>query len=82
MGVDHGRGYVAVPQELLYGADVVAGFEEVGRKAMTEAVARRAFGEVGVEARCPERFLDYGFVEVVAAQLPGFCVAVLARRWE
>ena len=32
VGVDHGGGDIAVTQELLDSADVVAGFEEVGAK--------------------------------------------------
>jgi hypothetical protein len=38
--LDLGGGYVAVTQELLNGADVVAGFEEVGREAVAEGVRR------------------------------------------
>jgi hypothetical protein len=36
--VDHGRGYVAVTQELLDGSDVVAGFEQMRGEAVAQLV--------------------------------------------
>jgi hypothetical protein len=43
VGVDHGGGDVAVAEELLDGADVVAGFQQVGGEGMAEGVAADAF---------------------------------------
>ena len=45
MRVDHGRGNVAVAEELLDGADVVAALEEVRGEGMTERVAGAALVE-------------------------------------
>lgn len=39
VGVDHGGGDVAVAEELLDGADVVAALEEVGGEGVAEGVA-------------------------------------------
>ena len=63
MGVDHGGRDVAVAEELLDGADVVAGFEEVGREAVAEGVAGRRFGEARRADRLVEGALEDGFVE-------------------
>ena len=66
VGVDHGGGDVAVAEEFLDGADVVAGLKEVGREAVAEAVARGGFGEVGGYDRFVKRPLKDGFVKVMA----------------
>lgn len=68
VGVDHCRGDVAVAEELLNGADVVAGIEEVGGKAVAEGVAGGGFGEIGGFAGGVEGALKDGFVEVVASE--------------
>jgi hypothetical protein len=47
VGVDHGRGDVVVAEKFLDGADVVAGFEQVGCKAVPEAVTGCAFDDWG-----------------------------------
>jgi hypothetical protein len=47
VGVDHGGGDVAVTEELLDGAYVVAGFKEVGREGVAEGVAADALVQVG-----------------------------------
>ena len=39
VGVDHRRAHVIVAEQLLDGADIVAGLEEVGREAMAQRVA-------------------------------------------
>ena len=38
MGVDHGRFDILVAQKLLHCSDIVVGFQEVGRKTMTQGV--------------------------------------------
>ena len=79
MGVDHGGGNIAVAEELLDGAYVVARFEEVGGEAMAEAVTGGWLGEAGRADGLVEGALEDGFVEVVAAELAGGLVAVCAR---
>ena len=66
MGVDHGGGDVAVAEELLDGADVVAAFEEVGGEGVAEGVAGDSFGEVRFGGRSFDGALEDAFVEVVA----------------
>lgn len=46
--VDHGRGNIRVPEDVLEGADVGIGIEEMGREAVTEGVAGDAFGDRGL----------------------------------
>ena len=68
VGVDHGGGDVAVTEQLLDGADVVAAFEQVGREAVAQGVRADAWG--GRHARgAAGRPLQDGLVEVVAAAL-------------
>jgi hypothetical protein len=46
VGVDHGGSHAVVAEEFLDGADIVAGLEEVRRKAVTQGVVTRARREV------------------------------------
>jgi hypothetical protein len=69
VGVDHGGGDVAVTEELLDGADVVARLEEVGGEAVPEGVAGGRFGEVSGLTGGVEGALEHCFVEVVASKL-------------
>ena len=38
MRIDHGRAHVAVPEQFLDGSDVVPGFEQMGRKAVSQRI--------------------------------------------
>jgi len=78
MRVDHRRGDVGVAEEFLDGADVVAGFEQVGGEAVAQRVAGGGFGELGAQAGVADGLLDDRLVEVVAAFLAGF--GILAPR--
>lgn len=82
VGVDHGGGDVAVAEQLLDGADVVAGFEEVGGEGVAEGVAADALGELCGERCLADGTLNDGFVEVVTAALVGFGVVVDAGGGE
>jgi hypothetical protein len=82
VGVDHGDGDVAVAEELLDGADVVAGFEEVGGEGVPEAVGGDVLGDPGEGRAQLDGSLDDGLVEVVAAGLSGAGVKVGAGRGE
>jgi hypothetical protein len=48
MEVNHGGGNIRVPEDVLHGADVGVGIEEMRCKAMTEGVAGDAFGDRGL----------------------------------
>ena len=76
MGVDHRRPDIRVAEELLDGADVVAGFEEMGGEGVAEGVtgdsARDAYGERGI-VDCA---LDRALVIVVTVLVAGGVVAV------
>jgi hypothetical protein len=50
VGVDHGRGNVAVAQQFLHGADVVSALEEVAGEGVPEAVAGDSFVDPGGRA--------------------------------
>ena len=69
MGVDHSGLHVLVAEQLLYGADVVAGLEQVRGEAMAEGVGADGLGETGFAAGGPHGFLQRGFMGVVAPQL-------------
>lgn len=47
MGVDHGGGDIAMAEQLLHGANVIAALEQVGGEAVPEGVATGGFGEAG-----------------------------------
>jgi hypothetical protein len=47
VGINHGGGDVFVAQEVLYGADILPGFEYMCSKTVPEGVTTRAFGNPG-----------------------------------
>ena len=63
VGVDHGGGDVAVAEELLDGADVVAGLEQVGGEGVAQGVAADSLGEPSGERR-----LTHGFLGTVSCK--------------
>ncbi len=71
VGVDHGRGYVAVAEEFLDGSDVVAGLEQVGGEGVSERVARRGHADSGSSHGVLHGPLQDRFVQVVAARSSG-----------
>jgi hypothetical protein len=58
VGVDHGGADVGMAEEFLDGADIVAGFEEVGGEAVTEGMAAYFFREMGVDDGSLDSFLE------------------------
>ncbi len=69
-------------EELLDGANVVTGFEEVGRKAVAKGVTRRRFADLrgfDGDVECP---LNHGLVKMVAPTFARDWLAVDARRGE
>ena len=71
MGVDHGGLEVAVTEQLLNGADVVAVGEQVGGEAVAEAMERGVLGDVGSANGRLEGPLDGTLVQVVPAVVAG-----------
>jgi hypothetical protein len=82
VGIEHGRFQVAVPEELLDGADVVALGQEVGRKAVAKAVQRDWLGDAGPPSGVLEGALHGSLVEVVAALAAGDGVVPTGRSRE
>lgn len=78
VGVDHCGGDVAVAQELLDGADVVARFEQVRSEAVAKGVARCGLRNLGGLACRVKGTLEHGFVQVVPP-VPAPRIAILAR---
>lgn len=65
--IDHGRSHVAVAEELLDGADVVAALQQVGGEGVAERMAGHPFVETGL-ARCIlHRPLQDALMEVMAS---------------
>ena len=71
VGVDHGGGDVAVAEELLDGADVVAVGEQVGSERVAERVAGDALGERGRARGSGDGSLWEAAVQVVPVDLAG-----------
>ena len=78
MGVDLGGFHVAVAEEFLDGADIVAVFDEVGREGVAKGVAAYPFGDAGFEDGLVDGALEDRFVHMVAALGAGLGVAPAA----
>ena len=70
--VDHGGGDVGVAEDVLEGADVGVGIEEMGGEAVPEDVAGDALGDVGFLGCFFELPLHGVFEEVVAGEFTRF----------
>lgn len=69
MGVDHCRFEIDMPEQFLDGADIFAGFEEVGGKAVAQGVAGDFLGDAAFADGGGDGGLDRGLVEMVSAEL-------------
>ncbi len=67
--VDHRGLEVAVAEEFLHGADVVAGLQKMGRERMPQRVAARLLRDTGPNDGLSNGPLNHGFMEVVTAPL-------------
>ena len=65
------RRYIGVAEEFLDGADIVAGFEEVGGEGVAEGVAADGFGDLGELDSGANGALEDLFIEVMAAGFAG-----------
>ena len=66
VGVDQGGFDVAMTEEFLDGADVVAVLEEVGGEGVAEGMTTDALGDGGRSNGLFEGFLESAFVKVIA----------------
>src|SRR5712664_1404500 len=82
VGVDHRRAHVAVAQELLDGADVVACAQQLGREGVSKRVRRRRFDDPRESNRLAHLLLDDGFVQVMPVADAGVAVGVVGGGWE
>jgi hypothetical protein len=82
MGVDHRRANVAMAQEFLHCANVIAGSQQVRGKRMPKRVACDSFGQSGLSDSLHNRLLDKRFVNMVPSLFAGFSVypAMLLRE--
>lgn len=69
VGVDHGGFYIFVAEEFLNGADVVAGFQEMGGKGVAECMWRDAFVKTSLFCSSAHGFLQAAFVSVVTSEV-------------
>jgi len=67
MRVDHGGPDIAMPQQLLDGADVGVGLEQVAGKTVPKAMSRRPLADPGLPHRLLDRFLHLGFMQMIAS---------------
>ena len=80
--VDHRRFQVLVSEEILDGADVVAGFEQVGGERMAQRVAGGAFGQAGGSGGAGHGALQAGGAEVMPGEAAGARIASEAAGGE
>src|SRR5262245_36221587 len=69
--VDHRRRDIAMPEQLLDGADVVPSLEQMRREAVAQRVRADGLDDAGVPAGLADGTLNDGFVLMVAPGLPG-----------
>ena len=65
VGIDHGRGHIAVSQQFLHRADIVVRFEQVSRKAVPQGVATGGLGDSRASDRVRHRPLHRRFVQMM-----------------
>ena len=69
-------------EELLNRPDVISGFEQVGGERVSESMTRCWLGNPRRSYGIFHRFLENGFVKMVAAALASLAVAVESGCWE
>ena len=76
VGVNHRRADIRVAEELLDGADVVAGFEEMGRERVAEGVTGDSAGDADGERTVVDGALDRALVVMMPVLVAGGMVPV------
>jgi hypothetical protein len=67
MCVDHGGPHIAVTHELLDGADVVIGLQQMAGETVAKSMGRGPLGDLGSLHRTPDRLLHMTLMEVVSS---------------
>jgi hypothetical protein len=70
MGIDHSRFHVLVSQQLLHGADVIAGLEQMSGEGMAESVGANGFVDPRQAGSLPDRLLQAALVQMVTTDDP------------
>ena len=66
MGIDHGGSDITMPQQLLDGADIKIGLQQVTGKAMAKGMRRYPLADLCAPHRAPDRLLNMRFMQMVA----------------
>jgi hypothetical protein len=66
VGVDHGRGKIVVPEQLLNGADVGAALEQVSGEGMAKGVSADLLGQAGTADGRLDGFVDDAGINMMA----------------
>lgn len=82
MGIDHRGLHVAVPQQFLDGADVLATLQQVSRKQVAERVTAGRLADSGPQDRQLHGLLDQGWVEALPALRSDLVVTPTVRLWK
>ena len=69
MGVDHRRADIRVAQQLLHGADIGAGLQQMRGKRMAQGMWRGRLGNVGILQRPLESTLERLVLNMMATAL-------------
>ena len=80
VGIDHRRGDILVPKELLDRSDVGPRLKEVCGKRMAQRVGTDSFGDAGGDHGASDCPLNDGLVQVVAAVFAGGFIDVGSGR--
>jgi phytoene/squalene synthetase len=67
MGVDHGRGKIVVPEQLLNGADVGAALEQVSGKGVAKCMGADVLRQTGTADRYLDGLVDDAGINMVTA---------------
>ena len=80
MGVDHGRGQIAVSEQLLNGADVGAALEQVGGEGMAKGMCADVLRKPGTANGHFDGFVDDAGINVMVAGATFACTARSVRN--
>jgi hypothetical protein len=78
--IDHRRGDIPVPQQLLYRPNIVPFLQKVGRERMPKGMACDPFGESGTGGGLLHGLLDHRFVQIHCRLASGYFLSSLYRK--
>jgi hypothetical protein len=82
MGVNHRRAHLLMPQEFLYGADVLARRQQMGGERMAQGMTTHRFGNFGIPSGPLDGPLQDLLIQVMASLLAGIGVNRPLAGWE